>query len=171
MQPDPQAYFDPNAAQAKQHKLIRTIIILAIVAVVGAIGLAIFGGEAKNSALGDVLARQKKLVEVIDGRRDKLASQETANYVSIVRNILISTNKELEGIGAQVTASPTPTTTDEQLDQATSTSRLDEVLTDYITTTIANSQQVFSEEAIQANERQKQVLENLAANYQLLVDE
>lgn len=167
----PPQYFDPNAQQQKQHKLIRVIMILAIVAVVGGIGLAILGGDAKNSALGDVLARQKKLVEVIDDRRDKLASQETANYVAIARNILISANKELEGLGAQVTATPTPTTTDEQLDQAASTSRLDEVLSDYITTTITTSQQVFSQQASQANERQKPILESLATNYQLLLDE
>lgn len=171
MQPEPQPYFDPNAAQRKQHKLIRIIIILVSVGVVGGILIMLFGGEPNNSALGEVLARQRKLVETIDERRDKLTSAAAANYVAITRGVLVSTNKDLEDIGAKITVTPSPTTSDADLESAASNNRLDETLTDYITTTLQQSQQLLAQQMPQANDRQKPVLEKLLSNYQLLLGE
>ena len=139
------APFDPNAAQAKQHKLIRLIIILAITGIFGMIGISIFGGSPKNTELAGVLANQQEMIRLIDARRDQLTTVQGANFISIVRPVLLSQSRELTGAGITVTVPINGTAIDTQLDEAVRNSRLDQALSDLIEATLAADMQVLNQ--------------------------
>lgn len=166
-----QAYFDPNAAQAKQHKLIRVVIILVVIGVVGGILMAILGTGPKNSALGGVLANQKELIRVIDDHSKDLKTPGAANFAVTTRNVLVSGSQELEKVGAKATAASSIVSADTQLATASQNNRLDEALTEMITTTLEQDLSALSTSLAQASERQKTVIESLATSYSLLIGE
>ena len=164
-----QAYFDPNASQAKQKKLIRVVIVLVVIGVVGGILIAILGTGPKNSALGGVLANQKELIKVIDGHRKDLKTAEGANFAATTRNILVSGSQDLEKAGAKAPAGSSLSSAESQLATAGQNNRLDEVLTELIKSTLTQDLGALTQSLDQASESQKPVIESLAASYALLI--
>lgn len=165
-----QAYFDPNAAQKRQHKLIRVIIILVVVGVVGAILLSIFSPDPSNSNLGNLLARQQEAVRVIDANSENVSSGVAANFINISRNVLVSANKELEQIGAKVSAPITNPGIDSQMEEAARNNRLDTELYEYIKSVFTQNQADIATALANASDKEKTVLQDISTSYQNLLE-
>lgn len=167
------APFDPNAAQAKQHKLIRLIVILAVVGILGMIGISIFSGPPKNTELAGVLANQQEIIRLIDERRDQLTTVQGANFISIVKPVLLSQSQQLTGAGIAVTVPINGSAIDAQLDEAVRNSRLDQALSDLIEATLAADKQVLDQlnAATEGGHELKPIINQIIEDYSALLAE
>jgi hypothetical protein len=164
--------YDPNQTQAKQHKLIRLIIILAVVGVIVTILISVFSGPPKNNELSGILANQQEMLRIIDARRESLTSNQTANFVSIVRPVIYSISRELTNAGVSVTVPIDGASIDAQLDEAVRSSRLDRELNDLLVATLKKDRLVI--EQVNANTaadaKLKPILEQMLEDYSSLAE-
>lgn len=166
-QPAP-AIFDPNEAQAKQHKLIKVIGILVVVGVLLMIVIAIFGGEPRNSTLDSVLANNQAMTNLIEERRENLRGSSALNYLSTVQPVLLTHQGSLAGIGAEVKQSVQVDST--SLDSAQASGQLDDELTELIRATISQDLAKIESALNQANPDTSEyaVIERVYQDYQNL---
>lgn len=163
--------YDPNANQAKQHKLIRLIVILAVAAVLVAILLSLFSGPPKNSELSAVLANQQEMLRIIDARRENLTTSDTANFVSVVRPVLVSHGRELGNAGVAVTVAVDGSAIDAQLDEAVRNSRLDQSINDLLLATIREDKTTLEQLAAASDDELKPIIQAILQDYSALAEE
>lgn len=162
--------FDPNATQVKQRKLIRLIAILAVVGVISMILISLLGGPPKNSELSSVLANQQEMLRIIDERREELTTTEGANYVSVLRPILVSQSRDLVSAGVKVTVPINGSSIDSALDEAVRNSRLDEELVELLAATLAADKIVLDQvnAVTEESSKLKPLINQLISDYSAL---
>lgn len=147
------------------------IVILAVVGVIAMILISIFRGPPKNSELSSVLANQQEMLRIIDARRESLTTSEGANYVSILRPVLISHGRELDSVGITVLVPINGSGIDAELDEAVRNSRLDKEMVELFEATLKADEQTLEQlNAITEDDsKYKPVIELILEDYSSLV--
>jgi hypothetical protein len=171
-----QKYFDPNAAQQKQRKLIKIIISLLIAAVLLLTVLALVGSNTSpGQKLGIVRASHEEVIRVLDDFKKQPASIETQNLIVNARVVLASENKQLDSIGvkptsAQVEAAKTYPNIDTELEESVQNNQFDAIITDFITQMLVSNKQILeSVEQETTNETTRTVTTSILTDYSQLL--
>ncbi|HEX9679158.1 MAG TPA: hypothetical protein VGA08_00870 [Candidatus Saccharimonadales bacterium] len=172
MQPN-QVYFDPNATQIKQRKMIKLIISLAVATfLVLLLGLLFRSSEPSRGDLGLTLARHNELVRVIDEFEDEAQSIATKQLLARTKLVLISGANELMSIGVAADDQQVSRVKvlDATLIEAVGNNTFDSAITDLIRSAVAASEHDLAllKDPF-SNTETSQTINNLLADYAQLL--
>jgi len=160
-----------NLVQDKQRKMIRLIVILAVVTIVVLVlATTLAPKDITSEKLSLALARHQEMTRVLEEFADNARSGETRQLVANSRLVLLSGASELSSAGVSVSIQQAGIVKtegiDESLQEASRNNRFDEAITEFLTSNIeANRADLSSIQAELSDDKQIETVKSLLNDY------